>query len=374
MDDYAYVNGKKLRKGFTTGTCATAATAAAISMILNQDIEEKVTVSTANGVEVTMDIKNPSFGELTASAAVEKDGGDDADATHGLLTYSTVTLLPDSNDIEIDGGEGVGRVTQKGLKCDVGMAAINPTPRAMIEKTARQLLGPNCGAKIIISVPGGEETAKLTYNSRLGIVGGISILGTTGIVNPMSEESWKASITIELTMLYNQGYRSVVLAPGNYGEDFATNVLGIPPHRIVNMSNFVGHVLKEVQRIGFTRVLMVGHMGKFVKVAGGIFSTHSKDSDARMEIIMANLALLGAPVELLEKVDQCITTDAAGTLIEEYHYEEVYQVLVDKMKFRSERLLRNRKPEVSIDVVTFGTEAGYLASTQTLEEIAEEWT
>ncbi|EFV99192.1 cobalt-precorrin-6A synthase [Streptococcus australis] len=374
MDDYAYVNGKKLRKGFTTGTCATAATAAAISMILNQDIEEKVTVSTANGVEVTMDIKDPSFGELTASAAVEKDGGDDADATHGLLIYSTVTLLPDSNDIEIDGGEGVGRVTQKGLKCDVGMAAINPTPRAMIEKTARQLLGTNCGAKIIISVPGGEETAKLTYNSRLGIVGGISILGTTGIVNPMSEESWKASITIELTMLYNQGYRSVVLAPGNYGEDFATNVLGIPPHRIVNMSNFVGHVLKEVQRIGFTRVLMVGHMGKFVKVAGGIFSTHSKDSDARMEIIMANLALLGAPVELLEKVDQCITTDAAGTLIEEYHYEEVYQVLVDKMKFRSERLLRNRKPEVSIDVVTFGTEAGYLASTQTLEEIAEEWT
>lgn len=374
MDDYAYVNGKKLRKGFTTGTCATAATAAAISMILNQDIEEKVTVSTANGVEVTMDIKDPSFGEFTASAAVEKDGGDDADATHGLLIYSIVTLLPDSNDIEIDGGEGVGRVTQKGLKCDVGMAAINPTPRAMIEKTARQLLGPNCGAKIIISVPGGEETAKLTYNSRLGIVGGISILGTTGIVNPMSEESWKASITIELTMLYNQGYRSVVLAPGNYGEDFATNVLGIPPHRIVNMSNFVGHVLKEVQRIGFTRVLMVGHMGKFVKVAGGIFSTHSKDSDARMEIIMANLALLGAPVELLEKVDQCITTDAAGTLIEEYHYEEVYQVLVDKMKFRSERLLRNRKPEVSIDVVTFGTEAGYLASTQTLEEIAEEWT
>lgn len=374
MDEYSYVNGKKLRKGFTTGTCATAATAAAISMILNQDIEEKVTVSTANGVEVTMDIKDPSFGELTASAAVEKDGGDDADATHGLLIYSTVTLLPDSNNIEIDGGEGVGRVTQKGLKCDVGMAAINPTPRAMIEKTARQLLGPNCGAKIIISVPGGEETAKLTYNSRLGIVGGISILGTTGIVNPMSEDSWKASITIELTMLYNQGYRSVVLAPGNYGEDFATNVLGIPPHRIVNMSNFVGHVLKEVQRIGFTRVLMVGHMGKFVKVAGGIFSTHSKDSDARMEIIMANLALLGAPVELLEKVDQCITTDAAGTLIEEYHYEEVYQVLVDKMKFRSERLLRNRKPEVSIDVVTFGTEAGYLASTQTLEEIAEEWT
>lgn len=374
MEDYSYVNGKKLRKGFTTGTCATAATAAAISMILNQEIEEKFTVKTANGIEVTMDIKNPSFSEYTASAAVEKDGGDDADATHGLLIYSTVTLLPGTNNIEIDGGKGVGRVTQKGLKCAVGMAAINPTPREMIEKTARALLGPDCGARIIISVPGGEETAKLTYNSRLGIVGGISILGTTGIVNPMSEESWKASITIELTMIYNQGYRSVVLAPGNYGEDFATNFLGIPPHRIVNMSNFIGHVLKEVQRIGFTRVLMVGHMGKFVKVAGGIFSTHSKDSDARMEILIANLALLGAPIELLERVDRCITTEAAGSLIKEFQYEEVYKIIVDKIKFRCERLLRNRKPEVTIDVVTFSTDEGFLASTKNLDEITEEWT
>lgn len=374
MDEYAYVNGKKLRKGFTTGTCATAATVAALSMILNQEREEKVTVHTASGVEVTMDVHNPSFGPEEATAAIEKDGGDDADATHGLLIYSTVTLLPDQKEIEIDGGQGVGRVTEKGLACDVGMAAINPTPRRMIEQHVREIIGPNCGARVIISVPGGEETAKLTYNSRLGIVGGISILGTTGIVNPMSEESWKASITIELTMLYNQGHRSVVLVPGNYGEDFATNTVGIPAGRIVNMSNFVGHVLKEVQRIGFTKVLMIGHMGKFVKVAAGIFSTHSKDSDARMETLVANLALMGAPMELLEKVDNCLTTEAAGTAIKEFSYEGVYQVLADKIKARSERLLRYRKPEVSIEVVVFGTEEGYLASTQPLEQIKEEWT
>ena len=374
MDEYAYVNGKKLRKGFTTGTCATAATVAALSMILNQEREEKVTVHTASGVEVTMDVHNPSFGPEEATAAIEKDGGDDADATHGLLIYSTVTLLPDQTEIEIDGGQGVGRVTEKGLACDVGMAAINPTPRRMIEQHVREIIGPNCGARVIISVPGGEETAKLTYNSRLGIVGGISILGTTGIVNPMSEDSWKASITIELTMLYNQGHRSVVLVPGNYGEDFATNSIGIPAGRIVNMSNFVGHVLKEVQRIGFTKVLMIGHMGKFVKVAAGIFSTHSKDSDARMETLVANLALMGAPMELLEKVDNCLTTEAAGTAIKEFSYEGVYQVLADKIKARSERLLRYRKPEVSIEVVVFGTEEGYLASTQPLEQIKEEWT
>ena len=374
MDEYAYVNGKKLRKGFTTGTCATAATVAALSMILNQEREEKVTVHTASGVEVTMDVHNPSFGPEEATAAIEKDGGDDADATHGLLIYSTVTLLPDQKEIEIDGGQGVGRVTEKGLACDVGMAAINPTPRRMIEQHVREIIGPNCGARVIISVPGGEETAKLTYNSRLGIVGGISILGTTGIVNPMSEDSWKASITIELTMLYNQGHRSVVLVPGNYGEDFATNTVGIPAGRIVNMSNFVGHVLKEVQRIGFTKVLMIGHMGKFVKVAAGIFSTHSKDSDARMETLVANLALMGAPIELLEKVDKCLTTEAARTAIKEFSYEGVYQVLADKIKARSERLLRYRKPKVNIEVVVFGTEEGYLASTQPLEQIKEEWT
>ena len=374
MDEYAYVNGKKLKKGFTTGTCATAATVAALSMILNQEREEKVTVHTASGVEVTMDVHNPSFSEKEATAAIEKDGGDDADATHGLLIYSTVTLLPDQTEIEIDGGQGVGRVTEKGLACDVGMAAINPTPRRMIEQHVREIIGPNCGARVIISVPGGEETAKLTYNSRLGIIGGISILGTTGIVNPMSEESWKAAITIELTMLYNQGHRSVVLVPGNYGEDFATKSIGIPAGRIVNMSNFVGHVLKEVQRIGFTKVLMIGHMGKFVKVAAGIFSTHSKDSDARMETLVANLALMGAPMELLEKVDKCLTTEAAVTAIKEFSYEGVYQVLADKIKARSERLLRYRKPEVSIEVVVFGTEEGYLASTQPLEQIKEEWT
>ncbi|HEM3695960.1 TPA: cobalt-precorrin-5B (C(1))-methyltransferase CbiD [Streptococcus suis] len=373
MDEYVYVDGKKLKRGFTTGTCATAATVAAVNMILQQEIEEKVTVKTASGVQVTMDVHKPSFGEQTATAAIQKDGGDDADATHGLLIFSTVTLLPHQTEIEIDGGEGVGRVTEVGLANAVGMAAINPTPRRMIEEHVRDLIGPDCGAKVLIFVPGGEEVAKATYNSRLGILGGISILGTTGIVNPMSEDSWKAAITVELTMLYNKGYRSVVLSPGKYGEAFGMDGLGLPKEQIVNMSNFVGHVLKEVQRIGFTKVLMVGHMGKLVKVASGTMSTHSKDSDGRIDTLIANLALMGAPLEMLQKVNACLTTDAAATIIKEYGYEGIYQILADKIKAKTERLLKYRQPTVTIDVVLFGTEDGYLASTKSLAEIQEEW-
>lgn len=374
MEEYVYVDGKKLKRGYTTGTCATAATVAALSMILNQEIEEKVTVQTASGVSVTMEVHDPSFEGEKATAAIQKDGGDDADATHGLLIYSTVTLLPDQTEIEIDGGKGVGRVTEKGLANPVGMAAINPTPRRMIEEHVRKLIGPNCGARVLIFVPQGEEIAKLTYNSRLGILGGISILGTTGIVNPMSEDAWKAAITVELNMLYNNGHRSVILAPGNYGEAFATDHLGIPKAHIVNMSNFVGHVLKEVQRIGFTKVLMVGHMGKLVKVASGTMSTHSKDSDGRIETLVANLALMGAPLEMLQKVAACITTEAAAVFVKEYGYEGLYQVLADKIKAKCERLLKYRKPPVTVDVVLFGSEDGYLASTKSLEAIKEEWT
>ncbi|MGT2756264.1 cobalt-precorrin-5B (C(1))-methyltransferase CbiD [Streptococcus ovuberis] len=374
MEEYVYVNGKKLRRGYTTGTCATAASVAAVSMILNQELEERITVRTASGVTVTMTVHAPSFDGLTATAAIQKDGGDDADATHGILIYATVTLLPDQTEIEIDGGQGVGRVTQKGLANPVGMAAINPTPRKMIAQSVRELIGPECGAKVLIFVPEGEEIAKLTYNSRLGILGGISILGTTGIVNPMSEDAWKAAITVELSMLRNNGHSSVILAPGNYGEAFATEQLGIPKAHIVNMSNFVGHVLKEVQRLGFTKVLMVGHMGKLVKVAAGTMSTHSKDSDGRIETLVANLALMGAPLDMLQQVDACITTEAAAVIIKDYGYEGVYQVLADKIKMKTERLLKFKKPAVTIEVVLFGSEDGYLASTKPLEEIKEEWT
>lgn len=371
-DDYVYYNGRKLRKGYTTGTTATAASVAATKAILNQELQTDVSVHAANGQKVQFEIHNCSFDDQKASVAITKDGGDDQDATDGMLIYSTVQLRND-NRITLDGGKGIGRVTEEGLANQPGMAAINPTPRKMIKQSVRQVLGPDKGADIVISAPEGEKVAKLTYNPKLGIVGGISILGTSGIVTPMSEESWKHSISIEMNIHRKRGDESIVLTPGDMGEDFAKNELQIPVAKQVQMSNFVGYVLKEVQRLGFHKVLIVGDMGKLIKVSGGIFSTHSKDADARAEIMVANLALMGAPTDLLKKVYNCLTTISMIKLINEAGYQKVYQIIADKIKLRSEKLLAHRKPTVEIDAVVFSSKVGLLAATQPIKEIEAQW-
>lgn len=372
-DNFVYYNGRKLRKGFTTGTTATAATVAAIRTLLNQEPQETVTVHAANGKTAIFDVEQTDFDEHTASCAIKKDGGDDQDATDSALIFATVKLR-DDNEIHLDGGKGVGRVTKKGLANKPGMPAINPTPRRVIKAAAREELGKNRGIDIIISVPEGERIAKLTYNPRLGIVGGISILGTSGVVTPMSESSWKHSISIEMNIHKKRGDSTIVLVPGNYGEDFAKDELGIPHKKIVQMSNFVGYVLHETQRLGFTKVLIVGDLGKMIKVAGGIFSTHSKDADARAEIMVANLALMGGvSTEFLRQIYGCLTTISMIKLIDEAGYQKVYQLIADKIKQRAEKLLAHRKPQVKVDAVIFSRESGFLAASKPLQEIEEEW-
>lgn len=372
-DNYVYYNGRKLRKGFTTGTTATAATVAAIRTLLNQEPQETVTVHAANGKIAIFDVEQTDFDEQQASCAIKKDGGDDQDATDGALIFATVKLR-DDNEIHLDGGKGVGRVTKEGLANKPGMPAINPTPRRVIKAAAREELGEKRGINIVISVPEGERIAKLTYNLRLGIVGGISILGTSGVVTPMSESSWKHSISIEMNIHRKRGDNTIVLVPGNYGEDFAKDELGIPNAKIVQMSNFVGYVLHETQRLGFTKVLIVGDLGKMIKVAGGIFSTHSKDADARAEIMVANLALMGGvPTAFLRKINQCLTTISMIKMIDEAGYQEVYQMIADKIKLRAEKLLAHREPHVEIDVVIFSRESGFLAASKPFQEIKGEW-
>lgn len=370
MEEYVYYNGKKLRKGYTTGTCASAAALAALKMLLSREELEAISIKTASGVALTLPLVSAEIHADYGIAAIEKDGGDDADATHGMWIYAKVSLNQ-TGSITIDGGEGIGRVTKAGLPIEVGQAAINPVPRKMIKESLLPYLPEKCGADVLIYAPEGLERSRQTFNSRLGIMGGISILGTTGVVTPMSEEGWKASITLELEMKYQQGLRRIVLTPGNYGEEFVHNAMNIPSDKVVNMSNFVGYVLNEVQRIGFDEILMVGHIGKFIKVAAGIFSTHSKDADARNEILVANLALLGAPTAMLKKVYSCTTTEAAGDIIEEYGYEEVYQIIVDKIKKRSELLLRYKKRAVAIEAIMFSSQRGLLASTKPLDELGE---
>ncbi|MFR0502971.1 cobalt-precorrin-5B (C(1))-methyltransferase CbiD [Limosilactobacillus reuteri] len=372
-DNYVYYNGRKLRKGFTTGTTATAATVAAIRTLLNQEPQETVTVHAANGKIAIFDVEQTDFDEQQASCAIKKDGGDDQDATDGALIFATVKLR-DDNEIHLDGGKGVGRVTKEGLANKPGMPAINPTPQRVIKAAAREELGEKRGINIVISVPEGERIAKLTYNPRLGIVGGISILGTSGVVTPMSESSWKHSISIEMNIHRKRGDNTIVLVPGNYGEDFAKDELGIPNAKIVQMSNFVGYVLHETQRLGFTKVLIVGDLGKMIKVAGGIFSTHSKDADARAEIMVANLALMGGvPTAFLRKINQCLTTISMIKMIDEAGYQEVYQMIADKIKLRAEKLLAHREPHVEIDVVIFSRESGFLAASKPFQEIKGEW-
>ena len=372
-DNYVYYNGRKLRKGFTTGTTATAATVAAIRTLLNQEPQETVTVHAATGKIAIFDVEQTDFDEQQASCAIKKDGGDDQDATDGALIFATVKLR-DDNEIHLDGGKGVGRVTKEGLANKPGMPAINPTPRRVIKAAAREELGEKRGINIVISVPEGERIAKLTYNPRLGIVGGISILGTSGVVTPMSESSWKHSISIEMNIHRKRGDNTIVLVPGNYGEDFAKDELGIPNAKIVQMSNFVGYVLHETQRLGFTKVLIVGDLGKMIKVAGGIFSTHSKDADARAEIMVANLALMGGvPTAFLRKINQCLTTISMIKMIDEAGYQEVYQMIADKIKLRAEKLLAHREPHVEIDVVIFSRESGFLAASKPFQEIKGEW-
>ena len=372
-DNYVYYNGRKLRKGFTTGTTATAATVAAIRTLLNQEPQETVTVHAANGKIAIFDVEQTDFDEQQASCAIKKDGGDDQDATDGALIFATVKLR-DDNEIHLDGGKGVGRVTKEGLANKPGMPAINPTPRRVIKAAAREELGEKRGINIVISVPEGERIAQLTYNPRLGIVGGISILGTSGVVTPMSESSWKHSISIEMNIHRKRGDNTIVLVPGNYGEDFAKDELGIPNAKIVQMSNFVGYVLHETQRLGFTKVLIVGDLGKMIKVAGGIFSTHSKDADARAEIMVANLALMGGvPTAFLRKINQCLTTISMIKMIDEAGYQEVYQMIADKIKLRAEKLLAHREPHVEIDVVIFSRESGFLAASKPFQEIKGEW-
>lgn len=373
MEEFVYVNGKKMRKGYTTGSCATAASVAASHLLLTGEECEEVFVLSPVDKEIRIPIESlERVDDSTAIAAVRKNGGDDADATHGTLIYSKITLR-DDNAITIEGGEGVGRVTQEGLLVPVGQPAINPKPRKMIEDNVRKVIGEDGGADVLIFVPEGFEIAKQTMNRNLGIIGGISILGTTGIVTPMSEDSWKAAISIELEMKKKQGFEKIVLSPGNYGEDFAVNKMSIDETKIVSMSNFVGYVLKEVQRIGFEEVLMIGHLGKLVKVSAGIFSTHSKDADARAEILVANLALMGMPVKDLERVAKCNTTEAAGDIIVETGYEGVYQIIADKIKFRSEKLLKYKEPKVKVEVVLFSSKTGLLSSTKPIKEIMEEW-
>ncbi len=371
MEEYVYIDGKKYKRGYTTGSCATGAAKAATYMILTKETLETVNIDTPKGIPLNLKVENVDINNAFAQCSIQKDGGDDIDATHKMHIYAKAELI-DSNEIIIDGGIGIGRVTKKGLGIEIGKAAINKTPISMIQSEVRKVIGDSKGVKITIFAPEGETIAKKTFNPRLGIVGGISIIGTTGIVEPMSDEGWKKSLSIELEMKKAQGMDKVILVPGNHGEMFIKESLGIDSKYIVRTSNFIGYMLKEAQRIGFKKILMAGHLGKYVKIAGGIFNTHSKVADARNEILIANLALMNAPFELINKVNECLTTEEFIEILEDdkyKKYKEIYNILSEKCKKRIDIYMND--DEIDIEVMIFSMEKKLLGESKKAGDLKE---
>ncbi|MFR0019494.1 MAG: cobalt-precorrin-5B (C(1))-methyltransferase CbiD [Paraclostridium sp.] len=371
MEEYVYIDGKKYKRGYTTGSCATGAAKAATYMILTKETLETVNIDTPKGIPLNLKVENVDINNDFAQCSIQKDGGDDIDATHKMHIYAKAELI-DCNEIIIDGGIGIGRVTKKGLGIEIGKAAINKTPIYMIQSEVRKVIGDTKGVKITIFAPEGETIAKKTFNPRLGIVGGISIIGTTGIVEPMSDEGWKKSLSIELEMKKAQGMDKVILVPGNHGEMFIKESLGIDSKYIVRTSNFIGYMLKEAQRIGFKKILMAGHLGKYVKIAGGIFNTHSKVADARNEILIANLALMNAPFELINKVNECLTTEEFIEILEDdkyKKYKEIYNILSEKCKKRIDIYMND--DEIDIEVMIFSMEKKLLGESKKAGDLKE---
>ncbi|CEJ75371.1 cobalt-precorrin-6A synthase [[Clostridium] sordellii] len=371
MEEYVYIDGKKYRRGYTTGSCATGAAKAASYMLLTKKVIKTINIDTPKGIPLTLKLENIEIKENYAQCSVKKDGGDDIDATHNLDIYARVEFI-DSNEILITGGTGVGVITKKGLGVGVGEAAINKTPRIMINNEVRKVIGEDKGVKVTIFVPDGDAIAQKTFNPRLGIIGGISIIGTTGIVEPMSDEGWKKSLSIELEMKKVQGLDKIILVPGNHGEMFIKEKLGIDMKYVVRTSNFIGYMLKEAQRIGFKQILMAGHLGKYVKIAGGIFNTHSKVADARNEILIANLALMNAPFELIKSTNECLTTEEFIDVLEkdEYReYKEIYNILSQKCKERIDTHINDE--EINVEVMIFSMNKELLGQSKKAGDLKE---
>ena len=364
-------DGKKLRLGYTTGSCAAAAAKAAAWMLLRGGKKETIRLLTPKGIELTLAVEDIHSSPDCVRCAIRKDSGDDPDITRDTLIYAEVRKTEDAG-IVIDGGHGVGRVTKPGLDQPVGAAAINSVPRRMIRENVEEvcgLLGYTGGLRVVISVPEGEALAKKTFNPRLGIEGGISILGTTGIVEPMSEQALVDTIHVELRQRRESGADYVLLAPGNYGADYIKDAMGINPATAVMTSNFIGDALEMCRELGFHGALLIGHIGKLVKLAAGVMNTHSSVADARQEIFTAHAALCGAGRETLELLMQAVSVDACIELLDrEGVRESVMARIRDEMEKRIARRLKGR---AAAEFIMFTTKYGVLAQSAGAARLCE---
>jgi len=321
---------KPLRHGYTTGACATAATKAALTALITGEEQTEATIYLPVGQFATFAMDHCFISETSVTAGVIKDAGDDPDATHGAMIKSTVEWI-EGTEIVLDGGEGVGRVTKPGLPVEVGLAAINPVPRKMITETAKEVLsqfGILRGVKICISVPEGEELAKKTLNARLGIIGGISILGTRGIVVPFSTAAYRASIVQAISVARASNCDHVVITTGGRSEKFAMKQYpDLPEEAFIEMGDFVGFTLKHCKRLGAKKVSMVGMMGKFSKIAQGNMMVHSKSAPVDFGFLAEVAQEAGASEEAVEAVKQANTASQVGELMAERGLSRFFDLL-----------------------------------------------
>ena len=377
LEDYYVIrNQKKLRFGYTTGSCAAGAARGAARLLLGEDEISEVELMTPKGILLHLEILDRKRSENAASCAVRKDAGDDPDTTNGILVYAEVEKFLIRSDMEdrivIDGGIGVGRVTKPGLSQKVGEAAINPVPRAMILQAVEEIADQyhyEGGLKVTISVPEGEKIARKTFNPRLGIVGGISILGTSGIVEPMSEKALIDSIRVEMTQHAAMGEQYMLVTPGNYGADYLREHMELPFEKNIKCSNYVGETIDMAVDMGVKGILFISHIGKFVKVAAGIMNTHSHSADARMEVLGSNAIRAGGDLACARSILQCNTTDEALRVLDENHIlKETMKEVTDRIQFY---LDHRSYQQILLGAVIFSNEYGYLGQTANAAELIE---
>ena len=384
MEQYVYKANQKLRCGYTTGSCATAAAKAAAIMLLTKKKVNEISIMTPKGIELKLKVEDIQIKSEKVSCAIRKDAGDDADCTDGILIYATVTVPKSESSIkiekteleqqiEISGGIGVGKVTKAGLEQDVGSAAINRVPRQMIREALLEVME-SCSytgkLSCIISAPEGVEIAKKTFNPRLGIEGGISILGTSGIVEPMSEQALINTIHTEMKMKTHSGKKTLLVTPGNYGRDFAKEKFGIDLDVGLKCSNYIGETIDMAYEFQLEKMLIIGHVGKLIKIAAGIMNTHSRYADARMEVLCAAAVMAGADNNICRKILECITTDDALTLLEENNLtDKCMKYIISKI---DENLNRRAYAGLRVEVIMFSNVFGILGKTENALKLLEE--
>ena len=371
MEEYQFSQGKNLRCGYTTGSCATAAAKAAATMLLTGERVATVRIDTPKGVVLELEPLEVELAEQYVSCAIRKDSGDDPDDTNGVLVFAKVEKVAEPG-VHIEGGVGVGRVTKPGLACAVGGPAINPTPRRMITAEVGSVMeqaGYREGLLVTISIPEGVEIAKKTFNPRLGIIGGLSVLGTSGIVEPMSEKALIETMYVEMRAQKARGNKNLLVFFGNYGEDFTRDVMQLDLEGAVTCSNFVGELLDYAVFLGFETLLLIGHSGKLVKLAQGVMNTHSKYADCRTELFALEAMFHGASIEVGQEIYHCLTTDEVTKILKR---EQIFEPVMDKVTERIDFYMQHRvHGKIKTAAFMFSNVYGILGKTKAADELIQ---